>query len=851
MSDPQTMLNYPGTVADHFVAALGKIEQLQVFLTAPHDHCANRHWVGNDILNGGIKSMVNIVLVKHMEPLRWKHPKYFIKNATKPVVEGQRTAAPPVFAQEFKQPGHTPCHETEIAREIKENNCMAALVLLYYYLYWHVLLISLNQNLHPCIGGQSTNDKPDIDGMLKNLPAFFDTLELRPMRIHLKMDYSRDVDGESLSECSSDGDGSGDDDDDEMNKRRGPTIAAGIIRKGRNARNDIEGEGARRRPREGDAIEEDDAGDRDRGDQRGTAGARTTTRRVIHGKMRQLMERYTASGAADGFMLSLPDEYCAQEDAGNQERGPPVVNPRLVAKNVRRSSKLINLYRVVLASTSTSKKADVLLQYAHALGYAGREGDLGPGYAASLAVGKDKEAVQKHLDGRVLESRDQSMIDSLMFNFHTFSVLDVQDSVQRWYDMCKPFEVKSLGTADIADNIDCVQKKYTCILAEVLKHDPLNMLRNPERKARLERACIHDFNSASLMMDICASFLKLHAVVLELRSSLHTDDRVKKQLMVFMMQTYSSDMAMRKMMSVKIRDAIPASVSSYLQSGVIAAPVGNFRKPAIMTAAQYADGPELNIFELAGHYWGSKQADMHSVNHAYFAWPYAEHENYDKVIRLVQNLIHINGNEASIIPRYRLILSTGLRNSLYISSVTNAMLKLIDALHCTPLLDGMPVKIREDDLIHRTKQSVIDLPEHDSAALLRDNGDHFMGLERIRSPGVYNTMTIKRIISELRTEQYALSVRVNRALKGEFKLYTGISWPGSVVQDGRGPVHNYAAFQLAGEMPLATRTRHEYYLSRLATAADLMISLGTGAAAEAAIRNARGAAAEEAAGRVV
>ncbi len=62
-----------------------------------------------------------------------------------------------------------------------------------------------------------------------------------------------------------------------------------------------------------------------------------------------------------------------------------------------------------------------------------------------------------------------------------------------------------------------------------------------------------------------------------------------------------------------------------------------------------------------------------------------------------------------------------------------------------------------------------------------------MRLIHIRSPGVYNTMPIKRIISGLRTEQYAVkavSVRVNRVFKDELKLYTGIPWPGSIERDG-------------------------------------------------------------------
>ncbi len=75
--------------------------------------------------------------------------------------------------------------------------------------------------------------------------------------------------------------------------------------------------------------------------------------------------------------------------------------------------------------------------------------------------------------------------------------------------MCKTFEeieVKSFSMIDTVDSIDCVQKRYTCILADVIKHAPLNMLGqqiNASCKVSPKHACIHDFNSASLMMDIC------------------------------------------------------------------------------------------------------------------------------------------------------------------------------------------------------------------------------------------------------------------------------------------------------------------------------------------------------------
>ena len=73
------------------------------------------------------------------------------------------------------------------------------------------------------------------------------------------------------------------------------------------------------------------------------------------------------------------------------------------------------------------------------------------------------------------------------------------------------------------------------------------------------------------------------------------------------------------------------------------------------------------------------------------------------------------------------------------------------------------------------------------------------------------------LIDDLKAELSALSVRVERVRRGEFKLYSGLSWPVSY-----GNTHNHKEFQLTGEMQLAPRTRQEYYLSKMAKTAGLV-----------------------------
>ena len=219
MSDPLIMREQSAMVADHFKSAMNKIEQLQMFLRPPDDVCARHDWLDSSILTVGVKRMVALVLAKQMEPMHWKTPKQLRCSCRKNdrVVENSQNSAPQVFDREFRQhendKKHNQCDETLMAREIKETNCMASLVLLYYYLNRHILLIMLNFNNHPCIGGHDSERVFDFDKLFKNLPGMADTFELRPIREFMHTDHvEKKKEGKneapSLDSCSSDDDGS-------------------------------------------------------------------------------------------------------------------------------------------------------------------------------------------------------------------------------------------------------------------------------------------------------------------------------------------------------------------------------------------------------------------------------------------------------------------------------------------------------------------------------------------------------------------------------------------------------------------------------------------------------------------
>lgn len=164
MNDPHIMRHQPAVVADHFAAAMCKIEQLRRFLRKPDK--AHDHWVDESILDVGVKKMVTAVLNKHMEPLR-------------------TNTFPEVFARDLGQWTDGEKHDGEnlTEREIKESNCMGAIVLLYYYLSWHVMLILLNGKAYPCWKRSALwESELDFETFFHEMPTEDDMLELHYMK---------------------------------------------------------------------------------------------------------------------------------------------------------------------------------------------------------------------------------------------------------------------------------------------------------------------------------------------------------------------------------------------------------------------------------------------------------------------------------------------------------------------------------------------------------------------------------------------------------------------------------------------------------------------------------------------
>jgi len=162
MNDQKIMQHQPAIVADHFAAALCKIEQLRRFLKRPDK--AHDHWVDESILDAGVRKMVGAVLNRHLEPLR-------------------TNTFPEVFMRDLGQDGeYDATVENLTEREIKETNCMGAIVLLYYYTFWHVMLILFNGKAYPCSKRSALwESELDFESFFNDMPTEEDMFELRYM----------------------------------------------------------------------------------------------------------------------------------------------------------------------------------------------------------------------------------------------------------------------------------------------------------------------------------------------------------------------------------------------------------------------------------------------------------------------------------------------------------------------------------------------------------------------------------------------------------------------------------------------------------------------------------------------
>jgi len=166
MSEAELLRDQPHVVASQFKVAASRIEQLKAFLEKPAKAVsADKPWFDKTVLEGVYK-LVDVTLRRHLKPL----------------MQGYKF--PIIFQQELKQ-WNAEAREDLLIKEIKETNCVGAMVVLYYLLYWHLALILLNRRHHPAcyadvVQGDDEDDGFDFEALLlSKLPKSHDLLEYR------------------------------------------------------------------------------------------------------------------------------------------------------------------------------------------------------------------------------------------------------------------------------------------------------------------------------------------------------------------------------------------------------------------------------------------------------------------------------------------------------------------------------------------------------------------------------------------------------------------------------------------------------------------------------------------------
>ena len=166
MSDPAILRTEPSVVASSFAATLKKVDMLQAYLRPREGYPAPR--CDASIINDGVKQLVYLTMDKQMYPL---------KNPLASIVQTDFRKAYDAAYDPDDTENKT---ENYAEREIRETNCMAGMVLVQYYIQWHLLLMHINQLEAPF---RDDNMDKDMQA-LGDLPGVVDLLEFRPLKTY-------------------------------------------------------------------------------------------------------------------------------------------------------------------------------------------------------------------------------------------------------------------------------------------------------------------------------------------------------------------------------------------------------------------------------------------------------------------------------------------------------------------------------------------------------------------------------------------------------------------------------------------------------------------------------------------
>jgi hypothetical protein len=180
VSDPVILRKRPELVIKNFQAAVKKVEMLQVHLAKK---TSDGKGLDASVLTCGIQALVQLTMEKLMLPF---------KHALPSIVVGD-------FAKKMQVDHSLTDREDLASREIKETNCLAAVVLVYYYLMWHLACIKINRDVFSIFDDKL---ETQIESMCANLPTTIDLLESRNTKAYFKTGTTPDVQWPALKKAN-------------------------------------------------------------------------------------------------------------------------------------------------------------------------------------------------------------------------------------------------------------------------------------------------------------------------------------------------------------------------------------------------------------------------------------------------------------------------------------------------------------------------------------------------------------------------------------------------------------------------------------------------------------------------
>jgi hypothetical protein len=459
----------------------------------------------------------------------------------------------------------------------------------------------------------------------------------------------------------------------------------------------------------------------------------------------------------------------------------------------QRKGSLVGIYRMVIALTHHGETDEYQLNNASVACLVDAPLSLMKKTQKMLESRRLREELMLRLGLDITNARLFSSIGETGFNYGAYSVYNLQEDTQRWFDMCRPIEIDCALSDEGGDfGVQPIRKKFAPVLVDVLDDQPYSGLFSGHLSGNTEAICIHDFNSASLMMDVAMSQLKLNELLIELKNGNPDHRFVQKKFVVFLMQTYVSDKYMSKFLKSEIDSAVEEIDHPMEKTSWLSVPIGNHRKMSEYDPEQFKIA---TVNEIAGYYWGSGISNFGTTNHRYFAWPGAEKGSYKSVLKIIRFLLFYGDRKGMLLG----MIDTGLRNSLFINPVCDSLLALIGKLECSSYFDSFTVKIKDDDTIHGSLDQYASLgTEEDEISVVSEThggdeehvaseSDHprtsaqaTLMLRKLAEYGkasFRSKMTKAKLVSDLKSELSSLATRVSSAGKGEFKLYCGVSWP--------------------------------------------------------------------------